>query len=97
MRNVLVVTEMAMSLMLLVGAALLMQSIMRLQRQALGIRQDHLLAGHFYLPPVPIRGWSAIRARSPWQYSVVPSSRQGTTDAFSPGFTVGIPPTRPCG
>jgi predicted permease len=52
MRNVLVVTEMAMSLMLLVGAALLVQSIMRLERQQLGIRQDHLLTGHFYLPPV---------------------------------------------
>ena len=52
MRDVLVVMEMAMSLMLLVGAGLLVQSIMRLQRQALGIRQDHLLTGHFYLPPV---------------------------------------------
>jgi len=52
MRNVLVVTEMAMSLMLLVGAGLLVQSIMRLQRQALGIRADHLMTGHFYLPPV---------------------------------------------
>ena len=52
MRNALVVTEMAMSLMLLVGAGLLIQSIVRLQRQALGIRADHLLTGHFYLPPV---------------------------------------------
>jgi putative ABC transport system permease protein len=52
MRDVLVVMEMAMSLMLLVGAGLLVQSIMRLQRQQLGIRADHLLTGHFYLPPV---------------------------------------------
>ncbi|HKF53577.1 MAG TPA: ABC transporter permease [Candidatus Acidoferrales bacterium] len=52
MRNVLVVTEMAMSLMLLVGAGLLVQSIVRLQRQALGIRANHLMTGHFYLPPV---------------------------------------------
>ncbi len=52
MRNVLVVMEMAMSLMLLVGASLLIQSIMRLERQQLGIRQDHLLTGHFYLPGV---------------------------------------------
>jgi putative ABC transport system permease protein len=51
-RNVLVVMEMAMSLMLLVGASLLVQSILRLERQQLGIRQDHLLTGHFYLPPV---------------------------------------------
>jgi len=52
MRSLLVVTEMAMSLMLLVGASLLVQSILRLERQKLGIRQDHLLTGHFYLPGV---------------------------------------------
>jgi predicted permease len=52
MRNFLVVTEMAMSLMLLVGASLLVQSVLHLQRQGLGVRQDHLLKGHFYLPGV---------------------------------------------
>jgi len=52
MRRVLVVTEMAMSLMLLVGAGLLVQSIYHLQQQRLGIRKDHLLTGHFYLPGV---------------------------------------------
>jgi putative ABC transport system permease protein len=49
-RNFLVVTEMAMSLMLLVGATLLVRSIMRLEHQPLGIRQDHLLKGHIYVP-----------------------------------------------
>jgi len=52
MRRALVITEMAMSLMLLIGAALLVQSMLHLQRQDLGIRQDHLLTGHFYLPGV---------------------------------------------
>jgi len=52
LRNVLVVTEMAMSLMLLVGATLLTQSIIALERQHLGIRQDHLLKGHIYVPGV---------------------------------------------
>jgi predicted permease len=52
MRNMLVVTEMAMSLVLLVGATLLVRSIIRLERQSLGIRQDHLLRGRIYLPPV---------------------------------------------
>jgi putative ABC transport system permease protein len=52
LRNVLVVTEMAMSLMLLVGASLLIQSIARLEHQPLGVRQDHLMKGHFYLPGV---------------------------------------------
>jgi putative ABC transport system permease protein len=53
MRNLLVVLEMAMSLILLIGAGLLIQSILRLERQQLGIRSaDRLLTGHFYLPPV---------------------------------------------
>jgi len=51
-RNALVVTEMAMSLMLLVGATLLVRSIMSLEHQRLGIRQDHLLKGHIYIPGV---------------------------------------------
>jgi predicted permease len=52
LRTVLVVTEMAMSLMLLVGATLLTRSIIELERQHLGIRQDHLLKGHVYIPGV---------------------------------------------
>jgi putative ABC transport system permease protein len=51
-RSLLVITEMAMCLMLLVGANLLVRSIMRLEGQNLGIRQDHLLRGRIYLPPV---------------------------------------------
>ncbi|MGC2000086.1 MAG: ABC transporter permease [Candidatus Acidiferrales bacterium] len=51
-RSLLVITEMAMCLMLLVGAILLVRSIMRLEGQNLGIRPDHLLRGRIYLPPV---------------------------------------------
>ena len=51
LRNALVAAEVAMSLMLLVGASLLVQSILRLEHQALGIRPARLLKGHFYLPP----------------------------------------------
>jgi putative ABC transport system permease protein len=51
-RGLLVITEMAMCLMLLVGASLLVRSIVRLESQNLGIRQDHLLRGRIYLPPV---------------------------------------------
>ena len=50
-RNVLVGTEVAMSLMLILVAGLLVQSIARLERQSLGIRQEHLLKAHFYMPP----------------------------------------------
>ncbi len=49
MRNILVVTEMAMSLMLLVSAGLLVQSIIRLERQNLGVRPEHLVKGHMFL------------------------------------------------
>jgi len=52
LRNILVVTEMAMSLMLLVGATLLVRSIIGLQHQRLGIRQDHVLKGHIYVPGI---------------------------------------------
>lgn len=52
MRSALVIVEMAMSLMLLIAASLLVQSILRLERQQLGIRKDHVLKGHFYMPPV---------------------------------------------
>jgi predicted permease len=51
-RSLLVITEMAMCLMLLVGASLLIRSVLRLEGQNLGIRQDHLLRGRIYLPPV---------------------------------------------
>jgi putative ABC transport system permease protein len=52
LRSLLVITEMAMCLMLLVGASLLVRSIIRLEGQNLGIRQDHLLRGRIYLPSV---------------------------------------------
>ncbi|HEY6333775.1 MAG TPA: ABC transporter permease, partial [Blastocatellia bacterium] len=51
LRGLLVVAEMAMSLVLLVGASLLIQSIVRLEHTDLGVSQDHLLKGHLYIPP----------------------------------------------
>ena len=51
-RNILVITETAMSLMLILVAGLLVQSIARLESQSLGIRQERLLKAHFYMPPV---------------------------------------------
>ena len=48
-----------MSLMLLVGATLLVRSIIGLEHQRLGIRQDHLLKGHVYLP--------GVRYPEPWR------------------------------
>lgn len=51
-RHLLVVSEVAFSLMLLIAAGLLVRSIARLQSQELGFRSDHLLHAHLYLPPV---------------------------------------------
>ena len=80
LRNVLVVMEMAMSLMLLVGASLLVQSILRLERQQLGIRQDHLLTGHFYLPAVRYPSPGAI-ARFSDQFADRVRALPGVTEA----------------
>jgi len=60
LRHALVVTEVSMSLLLLVGASLLLRSVVRLESQALGIRQDHLLKGHIYLPGVRYPNAGAI-------------------------------------
>jgi len=50
-RKILVTTQIALSLMLLVGAALLIQTLERLQNQDLGFHPDHLVHGQLYLPP----------------------------------------------
>jgi putative ABC transport system permease protein len=50
-RKVLVTAQIALSLILLVGAGLLIQTLERLQTQDLGFRVDHLMHGRLYLPP----------------------------------------------
>jgi putative ABC transport system permease protein len=60
LRNSLVVAQMALSLMLLLSAALLFQSILRLTRQDLGIGAEHVLKGHVYLPPARYADSNAI-------------------------------------
>lgn len=49
-RKALVIGQIALSLMLTVGAALLVQTIVRLETQDMGFRSDHLLKAHFFLP-----------------------------------------------
>lgn len=57
-RKVLVVAQIALSVMLLVGAGLLIRTLERLQNQDLGFRVDHLMRAHLYLPaaqyPTPL-------------------------------------------
>lgn len=50
-RRLLVTAQIALSLMLLVGAGLLIQTLERLENQDLGFRIDHLMHGRLYLPP----------------------------------------------
>ena len=50
-RKLLVVAQIALSMMLLVGAGLVIQTLERLENQNLGFRVDHLMRGHLYLPP----------------------------------------------
>lgn len=50
-RKMLVTAQIALSLMLLVGAGLLIQTLEQLQHQDLGFRIDHLMHGQLYLPP----------------------------------------------
>jgi putative ABC transport system permease protein len=50
-RRLLVIAEIALSLVLVFGAALLAQTMARLQRQDPGFRPDHLLIAHVYIPP----------------------------------------------
>ncbi len=49
-RKALVIGQIALSLVLTVCAALLLQTILRLVDQEMGFRADHLLKGHFFLP-----------------------------------------------
>jgi putative ABC transport system permease protein len=50
-RRVLVIAEIALSLVLVCGAGLLTQTMARLLRQNPGFRPDHLLIAHMYVPP----------------------------------------------
>jgi len=88
-RNLLVVTEMGMSLMLILLASLLIQSIARLERQSLGIRPEHLLKAHFYMPPARYPDSAAI-TRFCDQFAMRLRALPGVTEAT---VTTLYPPT----
>jgi len=59
-RRTLVAAQIALSLVLMVGASLLIQTLDHLQNQNLGFPTDHLLVGLIYLPPVRYSSPTAI-------------------------------------
>jgi putative ABC transport system permease protein len=50
-RRAMVVAEIALSLVLVIAAALLVQTMIKLQRQDPGFRGDHLFTAHIFVPP----------------------------------------------
>jgi putative ABC transport system permease protein len=50
-RRAMVIAEIALSLVLVVAAALLVQTMIKLQRQDPGFRGDHLFTAHIFVPP----------------------------------------------
>jgi len=61
-RDALVVAEVTFSLVLLVGAGLLLRSAVALQRAEIGFRPDHVLTAEFRLPPSKYQEPRAIAA-----------------------------------
>jgi predicted permease len=76
--------------MLLVGATLLVQSILRLERQTTGFREDHLLKAHIYLPPAHYPTSQAITRfcdRFAERIRALPGVGQATVTTIYPPFT----------
>ena len=86
-RALLVVGEVALTLMLMIGAGLLVRSIARLQSQDIGMRTDHLIRAHLYVPPARY-GNSALLARFVDTYAdrvrALPGVREATITTFVP-------------
>ena len=87
LRSLLVVGEVALTLMLMIGAGLLLRSIARLQSQEIGMRTDHLIRAHMYVPPSKYQDSEALtrfvdtfadRVRA------LPGVREATITSFVP-------------
>jgi putative ABC transport system permease protein len=86
----LVIAEVALSLMLLIGAGLILQSLLRLREQNLGFRQDHLLTEHLFLPDTRYSGPERVTAfcdRFAGRIRAIPGVSDATiTDIVPPSY-----------
>jgi putative ABC transport system permease protein len=99
LRHSFVAGEMALAVMLLVGTGLLLQSLLRLQKQELGFRVDHLLRTHLFLPPVRYSNPASIthfcdeyaaRVRQlPGVQDAIISAAYPPNDRWRQNFTIG--------
>jgi len=87
-RRMLVTAEVALSLILLVAAALLTQTMIRLQRQNFGFPSSRLLLAHVYVPPARYPDPPSI-TRFCHQFAERVRSVPGVLDA---SITTGYPP-----
>jgi putative ABC transport system permease protein len=88
-RNLLLTGQVALSLVLLVGAALLVSSFMRLQRQQPGFDPEHVLTAALALPPAKYpSGDPQLRF-----YQQVIDALQGTAGVRRAAFVQGLPLT----
>ena len=89
LRRGLVVSEVALALMLLIGAGLLIQSFVRLRRLDLGIRPDNVLVVGTKLPQSK---YQKLPNRSEF-YSAVLERVKGLPGVLSAGYTTAVPLT----
>jgi putative ABC transport system permease protein len=86
LRNALVAGELALATMLLIGAGLLMQSLLRLQRVDTGFEADHLLT--FQVSP-PLTRYPPVKARA--FYQALAQSLCGIPGVRAAALSSGIP------
>jgi len=89
LRRMLVVAEVGLSLVLVVAASLLVQTMAHLQRQDAGFRADHLLISHIFIPPARYPSPDAI-TRFTETFGDRVRSIPGVIDA---SVTTGYPPS----
>jgi putative ABC transport system permease protein len=87
LRNGLAAAELALATVLLIGAGLLMQSLLNLQRARLGFDPEHVLTFQLALPPAkyPLDG------RAPAFYRALLESLQTVPGVLGAGISSGIP------